>query len=441
MGHRLSNSISSESGDDELPAHRQPLTQASLVNRRNASKDCCADAANGNLSKLYYDELPSYRYNADEYQKHKATSGICSCLSALRPLSCRSIFTAFMIVATVVAAFTHTRQVKRHFQNSIRKVYYNLDPLMLGRDDTRFPAPLCMYEPQQPTFNRRTLYQDDIDNAAAAAAATVENESNLEDGNAKAYETTAMNNSNNIQQSAPKVAVVTYLRDDNYLPLFQQLTCTLKASNPNIDLALMYVPGDLGDNVMNELKLHNTTLLPVPPVTEYTNYYEPRYARNWLKLRAWSLIQYDAVLLVDSDVAIVGDISPLFTLPTSFAAAPDQSRWLNRFKTRLEKFNGGVLLLRPCPAVEQHMLQILEAYPKLRFTFGTAEQDFLTWYFRYVSMTLPLEYNAQASQSLIGNVTVGGMRPRIIHYTEHTKPWKGPVPGVPGHQYLCPRTV
>jgi hypothetical protein len=347
-----------------------------------------------------------------------------------------------MVIATVVTAFTHTRQVKRHFQNSIRKVYYNLDPLMLGRDDTSFPAPLCMYEPQQPTFNRRTLYQDDdINNAAAAAAATVENESNLEDNNEKSYDTITMHNNNILQQRAPKVAVVTYLRDDNYLPLFQQLTCTLKASNPNIDLALMYVPGDLSDNVMNELKLHNTTLLPVPPVTEYTNYYEPRYARNWLKLRAWSLVQYDAVLLVDSDVAIVGDISPLFTLPTPFAAAPDQSRWLNRFKTRLEKFNGGVLLLRPCPAVEQHMLQILEAYPKLRFTFGTAEQDFLTWYFRYVSMTLPLEYNAQASQSLIGNVTVGGMRPRIIHYTEHTKPWKGPVPGVPGHQYLCPRTI
>ena len=183
MSHRLSNSISSDSGDDELPALRQPLTQAqaSLVNRRNASKDGCADAANGNLSRLYYGELPSYRCNADVYQKHKATSGFCSCLSAFRPLSCRGIITALMVVTTVFTAFTHSRQVKRHFQNSIRKVYYNLDPLMLGRDDTSFPAPLCMYEPQQPTFNRRTLYQDDdIDNDNAAAVE--ENDSNLHRG-------------------------------------------------------------------------------------------------------------------------------------------------------------------------------------------------------------------------------------------------------------------
>ncbi len=56
-----------------------------------------------------------------------------------------------------------------------------------------------------------------------------------------------------------------------------------------------------------------------------------RYGRNWLKVRALGLTQYHSVLLVDSDVAVAGDLSPLFGLPTEFAAVWDQSRWLNRW--------------------------------------------------------------------------------------------------------------
>ena len=50
----------------------------------------------------------------------------------------------------------------------------------------------------------------------------------------------------------------------------------------------------------------------------------PRYELSWVKLRAWELTDFDVVLLLDADVTIIGDISPLFTLPTHFAAVPDQ---------------------------------------------------------------------------------------------------------------------
>ena len=55
-----------------------------------------------------------------------------------------------------------------------------------------------------------------------------------------------------------------------------------------------------------------------------------RYGRNWLKLRALSLTQYDSVLLIDSDVAVVGNVTPLLSLPVEFAASWDQSRWLGK---------------------------------------------------------------------------------------------------------------
>ena len=42
-------------------------------------------------------------------------------------------------------------------------------------------------------------------------------------------------------------------------------------------------------------------------------------------------LQYDAVVLVDSDTAVVGDLSPLFSLPIEFAASWDQPKLFGRW--------------------------------------------------------------------------------------------------------------
>ncbi len=53
------------------------------------------------------------------------------------------------------------------------------------------------------------------------------------------------------------------------------------------------------------------------------------------------------------------------------------------------------------------MEALLAAHPKLRFTHHTAEQDFFGWYYRYTGVTLPLQYNAQAEQSLLPSGLTG----------------------------------
>lgn len=55
-----------------------------------------------------------------------------------------------------------------------------------------------------------------------------------------------------------------------------------------------------------------------------------RYALNWIKLRAWELTDWDALLWIDSDASVVGNVSSIFQLPTDFAAALDQGRTTNR---------------------------------------------------------------------------------------------------------------
>ncbi len=50
-----------------------------------------------------------------------------------------------------------------------------------------------------------------------------------------------------------------------------------------------------------------------------------------------------------------------------------------RHKTIIQGINGGVLFIRPCAATELGMQELLSDTPKLRFSHGTAEQDFFAW--------------------------------------------------------------
>lgn len=112
-----------------------------------------------------------------------------------------------------------------------------------------------------------------------------------------------------------------------------------------------------------------------------------RYFLNWVKLRAWEWTEYDALLLLDADTLVRGDLTHLFALPAEFAWAGANGRggydW-NR---------GGVLLLRPCAATFAAMMYVVHTHERFQFRDALAEQDFLAWFFRYTLLALPLRYN------------------------------------------------
>ena len=282
------------------------------------------------------------------------------------------------------------RWMVRSGQDAFATAYYRYDPGLLGRSHTDFPAPSC-----------------------CAGASCVPPRAG----------------------GSGRVAVLSVLSTAEYLPLLLQLECTLRRSNPGVPLLVMATPGVLEPPQRRLLTKLDVRLVDVEPL-EFRNVYEPRFSRNWVKLRAFNLTEFDALLVLDSDTVVPGDLSQLWQLPTAFAAVWDQQRWLGRHRATLSGINGGVLFLRPCPATASHMLDLLQRYPKLQFTHGTAEQDFLAWYFRYTGFMLPLEYNVQVSASLVGNKTVGGRDPVVLHFTAN-KPWRGQEPGVLGHDFLC----
>lgn len=148
----------------------------------------------------------------------------------------------------------------------------------------------------------------------------------------------------------------------------------MRRSNPGVDVAVMLVRGELGAGATQRLMDSGVTVFYVQPLAPggrcarlrgravvllesaaaaAATMQSPRPAswllhlawpsppapaafcaarrggassRAWLKLRAFGLTQYDAVLLVEPGQPLVGDLSPLFALPTDFAAAWDQVR-------------------------------------------------------------------------------------------------------------------
>lgn len=139
--------------------------------------------------------------------------------------------TAALAVALVlgVVALRNLKSLKRHGQNAFSSAYYGLDPLIMGRSDADFPSPAC------------------CEGGACVPAGR--------------------------QQ---RVALVTLLSSPDYLPLLRQLECTLRRSNPGVEIVVVARPDAAGAAVRHALQRLNVTLLDAPEL-EYHNTYEPRH--------------------------------------------------------------------------------------------------------------------------------------------------------------------
>ena len=51
----------------------------------------------------------------------------------------------------------------------------------------------------------------------------------------------------------------------------------------------------------------------------FPNTVEERFSLNWIKLRMWRWEEYDALVMLDADVLVRGDLTHLFQLAANFA--------------------------------------------------------------------------------------------------------------------------
>ena len=223
-----------------------------------------------------------------------------------------------------------------------------------------------------------------------------------------------------------KHAFVTSLRTPEYMVLLRDLQCSLTATNPGIPLVVLAVSDELSPAVIAEIK--SVAQYREVPNIEFPNH-EPRYSKNWFKLNAWALTEYESLILLDADMVVLGDLTHIFDLPTDFAwsylNAPDGYAYNA----------GGFVMLRPCKSVFAHILQTAEEHSML-YRRNFAEQSFLAWYFAYTGYRLPMTYNANF-HFLTNGLTAGGSRPLVVHFA-NAKPFDI-QPGDDAWEYMCSR--
>ncbi len=135
---------------------------------------------------------------------------------------------------------------------------------------------------------------------------------------------------------------------------------------------------------------------------------------NFAKLRLWELEQFRAVVFLDADTVVIGNIDRLFDYP-EFVAAPNLYETLADFN----RLNSGVFVARPSRRTFEAMLAHLEQPGRFwRRTDQTFLEDFFPdWH------GLPYIYNTL--QYVWFNLPALWVweRLKVIHY-QYEKPWQ-----------------
>ena len=215
--------------------------------------------------------------------------------------------------------------------------------------------------------------------------------------------------------------------------MLQELHCSLQKSNPGVPLIVFGAEGDLDEAAVSQIKALNNTSYRIVQDLAYSNRLSRRFSLNWIKLRAWEMEEYDAIIMLDVDMVVKGKVTQLFSLPTDFAWAPSQGPdWHHNA--------GGFIFLRPCKAVFDHMLQLLITDKELHFSADFAEQSFLQWYMGAAATQLPPAYNTNfdfvtVSQSGAAQSMGSESPPLVIHFA-NVKPFT-PTKGTREWLFLC----
>jgi hypothetical protein len=220
-----------------------------------------------------------------------------------------------------------------------------------------------------------------------------------------------------LKEDKGRHAVLTTLRTDSYFPYLKRFACSVRKSNPNVEMIVASVRGDLSKPVIDAINSlgFNITLIYWDEF-RLANSLKARYSYNWVKVRAWDMMNYDAIIMLDSDMIVVDDITHLFTLPTHFAAVLDEDKEGSIYSS-LGTMQGGMVFLRPCRGITAHMINLLTNNQALQFANYHAEQDFFDWYFRYDRFILPTRYNSIRHLLDPNDLNRAGDAPIIVHYT------------------------
>ena len=220
-----------------------------------------------------------------------------------------------------------------------------------------------------------------------------------------------------------RLAYAVYVDGSDYLNSTAMLAQRIRkfaTKYPEADLiALHTITSDV--SVLREA---GWNLIPVDIIHPFKKVEFHRYKNMYTKLWLWSLDNlYDAILYMDCDVLVLGQIDHLFDImltrnsegkpAVELAAVTDA--WPDSFDTY---FNAGVMLLRPSYSVFTSMIT---NGPYISYDGRMSEQAFLNTWFRFSNMRLPAIYNLNAvmyASNYHHTTWTNAIKDcRILHYT------------------------
>ena len=215
--------------------------------------------------------------------------------------------------------------------------------------------------------------------------------------------------------------VTTLCNGDGYLPGVEVLGKSLEASGSKIPRVAL-VTHDISATARARLLHLGWQLRDIDPIENPAadRLLFPRFGAVFAKLRAWELVEFERVVLLDADTLVLQNVDDLFDR-REFAAAPDFFL--------PDRFNSGVMVLEPSTDTFRRMIDTLSVAD----TYDGGDQGFLNtffagWYAMPVEHRLPVGYNMAhfCYQFLRAHPTLKATLERetkIVHYMVQ-KPWQ-----------------
>ncbi|KNE61554.1 hypothetical protein AMAG_06370 [Allomyces macrogynus ATCC 38327] len=216
-------------------------------------------------------------------------------------------------------------------------------------------------------------------------------------------------------------AFVTVLTSDNYVEGALVLATSLRAVDTKFPLAVLYT-NHVTDASRDRLAAAFDHMHRVDPICVDDSRLALLRGRSELrssftKLRAWTLVQYDRVVLLDADTLVLRNVDGLLDR-AQLSAAPDAG-WP-------DMFNSGVMVIEPSLATFHALRAELRAHGSL----DGGDQGLLNQFFGATwranpALHLPFTDNVTPSQSYmcIPALRAFGDTIRIVHFIGRVKPW------------------
>ncbi len=75
-------------------------------------------------------------------------------------------------------------------------------------------------------------------------------------------------------------------------------------------------------------------------------------------------------------------------------------------------------MMRPCSSIYHAMMYLTDTHEEYQYRNTFAEQDFLTWFFRYTAISLPLRYNLNFKYVYSKGQGPGGTSAILLHFAD-----------------------